>query len=194
MAGTLFQVTAVGSGAPGLTPPAVNTFYFDADTNPSTPQVVVDLLRDFYTSCAALFTSAHSIVIGSRVLLLSVGNPLPPVIQGGIIQRTVTGTGGPNGTPPQVALVASWRTALAGRSFRGRSYLGPLSSGVLNTNGGSFTSGTTTLVTTAGGTLITGSITASMRIQVYSRTKNVASPIVGVTVNAIPDTQRRRVS
>jgi hypothetical protein len=100
------------------------------------------------------------------------------------------GTGSSNSFP-QVALVASLRTASFGRSYRGRIYL-PID-GVLPGADGQVTSATCTAAANAVAAFLTatsagGPPTAS----VGSFTKSLMTPINSVIVDSVADTQRRR--
>jgi hypothetical protein len=48
------------------------------------------------------------------------------------LARTVNGTASGLAAPVQLTAVVSWRTTTAGRSYRGRTYLGPLAMAAIN--------------------------------------------------------------
>lgn len=119
----------------------------------------------------------------------------PPTIGTGTQLLSSVGSGSAAG-PPQVAVVASWKTALAGRSYRGRTYVGNLSGSdtVTLTVPGAFQS----RIQTAGNALIpavaavtVGSGTPSL--VVWSPTRGVYTNILSCAVDTTYDTMRSRV-
>lgn len=113
--------------------------------------------------------------------------------------NTSTGSGAVQAT--QVAALASWQTARAGRSYRGRTYLGPVP--------GTFAAGSTII---AAGTTAYAAFVAAMlgafgpagsstnfvfaiisRVQAGTElTQPIATPVVSGTVRNVLATQRRR--
>ncbi len=101
---------------------------------------------------------------------------------------------GTNIAPPQLALVLSKRTGLAGRSFRGRTYLGPWAPLAVGNNAQAASGLTENIVTRwmrhmANGTLPSSAVYNEV---VWSRTLSQFNQITTWTCNAIFDTQRRR--
>lgn len=102
------------------------------------------------------------------------------------------------GTPNQVALVASWRTGFSGRSFRGRTYFAGLQNTEIVDNdvtnvrltalGASFASLVTRL--DAGDFDL---VVASYRALGVPRLTAVATPVTNVVMDSRVDTQRRRL-
>lgn len=81
-----------------------------------------------------------------------------------------TGTGD---LPPHLAVCVSWRTSVRARRGMGRTFLGPLNSGALETNG-SLAPGVLTMVNSAASTLISASIAGSgWAIGVYGQESKI---------------------
>jgi hypothetical protein len=109
-------------------------------------------------------------------------------------QATAKGTGaGSNDLPWEVAMCLSLNTNVRGRSFRGRSYLGPLSNGVMDPNG-LFRAQIANGIGSAFGSVFLNGVnsTAGAQFQVISRTHLTGAPIQGVRVGVVPDSQRGR--
>lgn len=104
-----------------------------------------------------------------------------------------TTPGSPTGSdmPPDVALVVTWRTEMRGKSYRGRTYLGPLRN--INANGRP-TQAALDQVSAGAGRLFPGGAQAprNFRLAVMSRTLNIATPVISADVDNEFDTQRRR--
>lgn len=162
--------------------PAYNIWHMlnTADTL-ADAQSCVDALRDFYTSIAAFYNSTTSISMGENVV--EVGTT-PPVVYATLV-RSLVGTGGTAQAPYQLANVCSLRTGFAGRSYRGRIYLGPMSDTALN--GAVLNGALVTTINTALATLI-----AAEDVRVYSEKVPVSTPVTSATNNGNVETQRRR--
>lgn len=103
---------------------------------------------------------------------------------------TGTNTGDP--IPVQTALVATLRTALAGRSYRGRIYWGGFGEGS-NTTGGQPTAALATIMQGFTSTLVTlTGIAGGAKLVVASRKLLEAHQVTSVDVDTTWDTQRRR--
>lgn len=179
MAGVLripCQFTAAGRR------PSYNIWHcFTTDSTTADAQLAVDALDAFYTSCAALYNSTTTIVIGTQVVEITAN---PPVIKA-ITPGSVTGTGGTAQAPYQLANVVSLRTPVAGRSYRGRVYLGPISDTALN---GAIISGAlVTSIQNAANTLV-----ATGRPVVWSEKLQNYTVVTSAIVNGAVETQRRR--
>lgn len=162
--------------------PAYNIWHvFNGSDTLATAQAGVDALRDFYTSIAALYNSTTAISMGENVVEV---DHTPPVIYATTV-RSLTGTGGTTQAPYQLANVATLRTLFAGRSYRGRVYLGPMSD---TAHTGAILSGTlNTTINTALATLI-----GATNIRVYSEKLHVSTAVTSATSNTTIETQRRR--
>jgi hypothetical protein len=109
-------------------------------------------------------------------------------------QATAKGTGSTSADLPwEVAMCLSLNTNVRGRSFRGRSYLGPLSNGVMDPNG-LFRAQIANGIAGAFGSVFLAGVnsTAGAQFQVISRTHLTGAPIQGLRVGVVPDSQRGR--
>ena len=97
--------------------------------------------------------------------------------------------------PPQVACVVSWKTLLSGKSYRGRTYLGPLSKDNVDTLG-KLSSADQTVMVNAATALISGlsGMTPAAHLVVWSRKLGTFQPILNAHVGNYLDTIRRRRS
>lgn len=125
---------------------AVNVWHVanaGAGFNATDANNVLAAMKPFYDAYATYRTTGVAFTIGSRVLIQDTANWIPPTFDSNRRQLTkgrwaspptilgatpVTSTAGSGGSalPPQLANVVSWKTANAGRSARGRTYLGGL--------------------------------------------------------------------
>jgi hypothetical protein len=127
------QITAKRDLGGGNT--AVNTYAFHPDsgsvwsgTNRTTvANLLIGHLKTFYTALGAGGMSG-AYDIGTVVLEYDGTNPpvyVPTTPQTSTVTASTT-------IANQLAAVCTWRTAIAGRRFRGRSYIGPLTIGVVS--------------------------------------------------------------
>jgi hypothetical protein len=162
--------------------------------NAAAATAFITALKNFYTSCGPLFGTSTATTIGTQVVTVEdppVIVPATPQVANGTVSSTIA-------TPAQLAAVASWRTALAGRSFRGRTYLGPLVQGALN--GQSLSSTANNAIGTASLNLITASdASTDFRLVVLSRWHNgvkrpvpIGTRVTSAQTNTRVETQRRR--
>jgi hypothetical protein len=183
--GTIRVIASITGGIPR---PAINVWHSSvADTTSANAQGFVDALRDFYTTAASLFPSTVTITVGTAVTAISTTPPLilaptPRVIAG-------TGTGGASAA--QLAEVVSWRTPFAGKSFRGRTYLGPIAVSAIT--GGILNTPVTTAVQNAANALVAASNSSvDWDMVVWSTKLNTQSTISSGVANNKLETQRRR--
>lgn len=123
---------------------------------------------------------------------------------GAVVERVptsnVTGAGGGTALPGNVTAAVSWRTALGGRSFRGRSYHIGLQ--VTFTNANQLTAATqtglaaayTALLNAVNTTWASGLVVLSYAHNKFWRNTAVATPITSVSVDINLDSQRRRLT
>lgn len=126
------------------------------------------------------------------------------VANGSQVTRTYTtgnaGTASGAAAAANAATVISWRTAHIGRSFRGRTYIGALTTGSFS-DAQNVTSGFAGGMATAGAALITALGAVSQTLCVLSRYANLVlrvtgllTEIIGVVVDTKVDSQRRRTA
>lgn len=130
--------------------------------------------------------------VGSTVQLIA---PDGHVVQG--YDRAVTPSPG-TGTstvplPNEVAIVCSLRTALAGRSFRGRMYLPNPKASIITTAGRFSTGACTAVVDAIAAYMQPISVSSqSLEVVVASATAAASTLVNEVAVGDVPDVQRRR--
>ena len=143
---------------------------------------------------AASTTTTHD---GTRLLFYPAGSETATVIGEHILPTAQVGTGTGN-NPRLIAMVASLRSDVAGRSGRGRSYF-PATGMAVNTNG-QWTTGNCGLVGGAYVTLlnsmnaldVSGYGLTKLTAAIASFTKSQMNDITSVVCNSLPDTQHRR--
>ena len=125
------KITVAINGGAG-SPPDYNVhFVSTADQLPATMTAVLTQFKNFYDAVKAWFPNGQIFTIGAQVLDMET---TPPTVLA-VPPQTVTGTDFSGYCPPQCAVVVSWKTILASRSGRGRSYIGPVGRAGETTNG-----------------------------------------------------------
>lgn len=156
-------------------------------------------IKAFYTAIASFYLNTTLITIGSSVRDISV----TPNRIVAATPLTQAGTTAGEALPANVALVTTWRTAFAGRSFRGRTYLGP-SQETMN-NGGIPNAATVSTIQTAASNLITGiQATPTLRLGIFSLRRTqppfsltpfaATEPVTSAVARSKWNTQRRRLA
>lgn len=125
----------------------VNTWHFRTPGSPTTDatalQAASDALETFYGTYISSLAPAN-VTVSAPSLWIELAEE-PTSVQ---LDPWTTGSSGSNTTlPAPVAMVLGWRTALAARSGRGRTFINPLRSTLVDPNG----TPTTTAVTTLAG-------------------------------------------
>jgi hypothetical protein len=106
----------------------------------------------------------------------------------------VAGSDAGNPLPLQTSLVISLKTDLAGRSYRGRFYLGGITA-AMNTDDGSYPRPSSTKANNVGlafDALVTGLISDGTYMVVSSRLKRESHQVKGISIDDVFDEQRRR--
>lgn len=186
------------SGAPY----AVNTIGFMGSAVTPVTQALADQIatdvRAAFTS-SALNAQISNTVTLSAISIRSWNQPnLPEFVGAGTAS---VGTGGATMLPPQVALCVTLRTALAGRRFRGRTYL-PGWASAANSATGTATAAVLTASVGFMNAIFTAMTTRGIPMGIVSMPAPTATPprptgsVQAVTAilarDAIWDTQRRR--
>lgn len=167
-------------GATGLGPTGVNQ---------ALANTVGANVKSLFTS-STLVSAIHNSVSLEKVAVRSIGAANQPEFEDA--GAAVPGTAVGNFMPPQVCLCVTMRTALAGKEFRGRSYIGGFSVGSADANGAS-NAGAVTAVTAFVDGLRTGQFGAALTLSVLSRKNLVATPVTLVLSRTTTfETQRRR--
>jgi hypothetical protein len=146
MALEVYEVVCRGSGGVG-SGPYVNVYHVHTVDTAINTASVATAFKNFYTAIATIYPTTITWSVPDKITHLVDPPDILPVSS-----TAVPGSSGATSDPPQIAMVVTWRTAFAGRSFRGRTYLGPLHSA--STAGGSFGSSMHDPVQTAATALI----------------------------------------
>jgi hypothetical protein len=177
------------TGVPG-SGPDYNTFHIidgSAAITLAAFQAAVTDLTAFYNAIKSLYPSGITITVGS-----SCEGLVPPVPIFPVTPSTVTSGVGNAVAAPQVCMIGTWRTALAGRAYRGRTYIGPLQASVVN----GATPSSTWITTLQGAmtALLAAAASASVYdLAVYSRKNNTLDPVQSGVARGYFGTQRRRL-
>jgi hypothetical protein len=179
--------------------PINNVFHVDTG-GAVTPEILDDVLNVFVTWVDA-----------NWMALLHGSYTLPQIVATDISVEDGTqaeanffpakvGAGAGSPMAANAAMVASWRTALTGRSFRGRTYIGGLANGVLQ----DAQNVTATFAGDAAELLITlldVLETAGFKLGILSRVANgvaravaIITEVIGLVVDTKVDSQRRRTA
>jgi hypothetical protein len=193
--GEITATPATGTG------PYANVFHiFTGTPSVARANAHIGALKTFYTTLVGgAFPTSSSVLLG-RVVTVVDANP-PVYIPA--TSQTVTGTNGTGYLAPQVCAVISWKSSVATRKGRGRTYIGPLAA-AMGTSAGNFAAGNLALIQSAASALITAitAIDPADYLCIYHRppkgtAPNPASdntPILSATVANVPHVQRRRGS
>lgn len=195
----VYRISATKNPQSTMSGQTVNVWHLTSDTN-AIPDVQkgITALVAFYDALKAESYGGNAWNIGASVTRIDVKPPT--------FMATTPGSSLPTGTlpffPAQVAWVISWKTIFAGRSYRGRTYFGPLVASACDTAGFA-TATATTHVNSAIAAIVNFNNTngPGLMFGVYStetggaiRPTPVNTPIVTGSFNGAPRTQRRRVS
>jgi len=160
------------SGSPG-----VNVFHGRSDTDEGTDETLGDLagmLQSFYDGIKGAFPSSLEFSFLGEAT--GVGDDTGEAYSAD--PWTVTGTAGSSYLPPALTMLVAWRTAGAGRSARGRTFLGPISGG-LTDNDGTPSASTIAAIQAEVDDLISNSTNYfNGALGIYSRTQNIFRDLV----------------
>lgn len=155
-----------------------------------------DRFATFYNAIKALQNQNYGVdqfVVKNMDATLA-GEQFEMVPAAAIVGTAVTGP-----IPAQNAIVVSWRTALAGRSFRGRTYLAGFDKTAMDDNNHGLTSANQTVIGNAARALVDGLATDTTNLVIWSRLDDAPlppdgriTPVNNLRVGRIFDTQRRR--
>jgi len=143
-----FTITYPGTGGPGANVWHVRSTSAFSPVNADL-QAMVNIIRTFYTAVASVYPSAARINIGT-VTEVGTSNEAVPTF------AEVSGTGGANSAPQALAIVVTWRTSVAARRGRGRTFVGPCASTHMQSDG-TILDATATIVRNAAAALVTSS-------------------------------------
>jgi hypothetical protein len=145
-------------------------------------------LKTFYTAVGSYVPGVFT--IGSRILEFTPGAPAPTI-------RTVASASQTNASssplPGQLCSVVAWRTALAGKSYRGRTFLGPLNAAALT---GTAISGAFIAAANAAAAALITNVRAvtdpAWGLVVHSDAIPTDTPVTSGLMDGRPDTLRSR--
>lgn len=167
---------------------AVNVWHFSVST-PST-----SLANEAISAVDAFFEAIKTFMApgtwnhGARVTTVD----LTPNIVVPATPLTTT-TNGVATAALQVAAGVSWQSAFIGKSYRGRTYLGPIADATIENTGATITSAFQTAILTASNTLRTPT-TGGAQLVVWSEKLGQGNAVVGSSVPNALRTQRRRLT
>lgn len=174
---TAVDISWTGSGSPG-----VNTWHMRVD-NTSAPgladmETLMGFVEDFYASTAGLFPSTCNHSWSGEWQTVGTEDPEAGTTTG----WSVNGSASSGYAPMAVAIVAGWRTSSPTRSGRGRTFLSPLASNTLDSDG-SPTGSAITTVSSAQSDLVAASIGVTLAaLGVWSPTDNELRDFTGWAV------------
>ena len=153
------------TGGPGL-----NTWHFrHEDIAALDLDGVLGVLQNFYIGIRSFYDGATTISCPDEIIEDPYGSPTYQSVTG----WSVLGNGTGLNMPPSDQVVVTWRTASATRSGRGRTFIGPLVSGLLEDNG-TIQAGSLQLIRDAAAALVSESLTdGNWAFGVYSRTDSL---------------------
>lgn len=176
---------------PRFTGPAYNLWHVNYDIASALPTLgaAVTDLAAFYTALNSRYSNGTTITVGDQV----VGTGPPPNTIFGVTPSVVTGVQTDPSYAAQVAVVLTFRGSFTGARYRGRKFLGPLTTTSLTD--GAVNAATVTAVLGAWDAL-QAALAANafpQSIQVYSRQNDTASAATARSVSTRPGTLRSRV-
>lgn len=193
----IYLITAEKQPAFTMVGKAVNTWHLNVATDDvAVVNSFINTLQAFYDAIKVYLFGGGAWTIGGKVVRLDVD----PNTVVAATQKLSTPTGGNPLYPPNDAFVVTWRTGAIGKSFRGRTYLGPWSGVAYNTDG-TMASALQTALTTAIATLIAFQAgDPGNYFGVYSKFHDKAERAVPIitkitsgSFTSSPKSQRRRI-
>ena len=161
----------------------VNTWHLrtaDEDINTESDlETLIGYIEDFYTGLG-VNTFADDTTISMDGVCVQVGVEEPTVrdVTGWTLENV--GAGAP--LPPATAFCITWRSMVATRSGRGRTFINPLSTGILQDNGTPTESARDNFRAVTNALIEASDTFANGAIGVWSPTQNVLRDFVGATI------------
>jgi hypothetical protein len=121
------NITFPGAGSPGANIWHFRTIGAIGAAENSQAAAMTLLIKNFYFALSALYPTGTTISIGT-VTEVGTAREITPGM------TTVTG-GGTGSAMQALAAVVTWKTTIAARRGRGRTFVGPLSTGVVQSDG-----------------------------------------------------------
>lgn len=160
----------------------VNTWHYETATLPLPgPQSIPDAIKAFYNAIKVLFPASTTIAFDG--VLTEVGTATPSVI-GTLTPWSITGTATNDDYPAAgVGLCVGWRSSLATRRGRGRTFLAPISRVSFDSVGTILDSQLATVRTAAATLVSTGLADGNGGLMVWSPTDNTGREVIASKVN-----------
>lgn len=213
MAASVVQVSA--STPLGGANAAINVFHIGCSgiQAPAEVNSLLNVFKTFWDALAVLRSQTLTVTTGSKVLfweeswwtkptydgagrVLTPGSfNTPPIILAGTPSTSAAGAGGAL-LPQQLAVCISWRSIVASKSSRGRTFLGANGANTMQAN---LLLGTTvTAINSAAAALITGiagvtSVNGPLSLGVWSPKLGKMTPVVAGSTDNVYDTMRSRI-
>jgi len=122
-----FNIAFPGAGSPGANVWHIRTVTGPGGAELAEANTLIGYIRTFYDAVKSYIPSTTSISIGTVTEEITQREIIPTFANVG-----GTGTGS---SPQALALVVTWRTAVAARRGRGRTFVGPLSTAASSSDG-----------------------------------------------------------
>jgi len=122
-----FNIAFPGAGSPGANVWHIRTVTGPGGAELAEANTLIGYIRTFYDSVKSYLPSTTSISIGTVTEEITQREIVPTFANVG-----GTGTGS---SPQALALVVTWRTSVAARRGRGRTFVGPLSTAASSSDG-----------------------------------------------------------
>lgn len=182
---TVFRFTSEA----GFTQQAVNVWHVVTGSPADSTDADEAIVRvDAFFEAIKAFMKPGLWTHGNRVITLDeTPNRLIPASS---LTTTTTGT---TNAPASVAAGITWLTDFIGKSYSGRSFIGPLSNGGVESNGLDISSTFRTALLAAAEDLV-DPLTSGGRFCVWSEKLQVGTPITGWNVRTGIRTQKRRLT
>lgn len=188
--GSVYRLSVVGDAGNQT---IVNTFHFlQTDEFPGGLTPPAEIIRRWLGNAAEAPVNAYArclpnLYVGRELNCINVANPLDNSLE----QNNQRGLRGSTEIcPPQCCGLLSLETQGRGRSYRGRTYIGPVLE--LDQSAGTITSGYSNVLTALVNSLVFNYGSTPFAWVVYSRKLKQSFPVLRVHVRLYIATQRRR--
>lgn len=170
-----------------------NVFHTTAD-DASVEQDIADDFGAAWMDSTSLSSIQHSATVGGDIIVQHYDGTSAPVdcVVSGFTGVSMGDSGAP--VPAAVSGLITWKTGLAGRSFRGRTYLAGVSNNYVQADGSQWQPSfvpTLQAAAQAFNDLLVGATTVT-GLDVYSEKNNTKAPVTAVLFRPYFGTQRRR--
>jgi hypothetical protein len=173
---------AVGSG------PHYNIFHIDSSSDTAgSSTAAVSAIKDFYTTLKPYYRSVSTMTVGYKVI----DRTAVPWSFVAVTPLSVIGTGVGGPIAPQLAGVVTWRTALVGKSYRGRSFLGPFDASASGGNLWLAACGAAMLAA-ANALVAASNAAATWKLSIYSHKHNTLAHVTSAATSQNMRTMRSR--